>query len=67
LGGKANVEVVRGKGHEEVPEFFESERLLDFLLRFLSPRTHQTSSVRPCLLDAVGPPYGGSACWLESG
>jgi pimeloyl-ACP methyl ester carboxylesterase len=40
LGGKVDVEVIRGKGHEEVPEFFESERLLDFLLRFLSPSTH---------------------------
>jgi dipeptidyl aminopeptidase/acylaminoacyl peptidase len=30
LGGKIEVEVIRGKGHEEVPEFFESERLLDF-------------------------------------
>jgi dipeptidyl aminopeptidase/acylaminoacyl peptidase len=37
LGGKADVEVIHGKGHEEVPDFFESERLLDFLLRFLSP------------------------------
>ena len=38
LGGKAEVEVVHGKGHEEVPEFFQSERLLDFLLKFLNPR-----------------------------
>ena len=37
MGGEAEVEVVHGKGHEEVPEFFHSERLLDFLLRFLSP------------------------------
>jgi pimeloyl-ACP methyl ester carboxylesterase len=37
LGGKADVEVIHGKGHEEVPEFFESQRLLDFLLRFLRP------------------------------
>ena len=37
LGGRADVEVVHDKGHEEVPEFFESERLLDFLLRSLSP------------------------------
>jgi dipeptidyl aminopeptidase/acylaminoacyl peptidase len=35
LGGKIEVEVVHGKGHEEVPQFFESERLLDFLLRYL--------------------------------
>lgn len=32
LGGKADIVVVNGKGHEEVPEFFESERLLRFLL-----------------------------------
>ena len=31
LGGTMDVEVIHGKGHEEVPEFFESERLLDFL------------------------------------
>jgi len=37
LGGKVDVEVIPGKGHEEVPEFFASERLLDFLLRFLRP------------------------------
>lgn len=30
LGGKADIVVVHGKGHEEVPEFFESERLLQF-------------------------------------
>jgi pimeloyl-ACP methyl ester carboxylesterase len=66
LGGKAEVKVIRGKGHEEVPEFFESERLLDFLLRFLSPCTHKVSSLWPRLLDAVGPPYGASVCWLRS-
>ena len=32
LGGKATAEVIHGKGHEEVPEYFESQRLLDFLL-----------------------------------
>jgi len=37
LGGKADVEFIHGKGHEEVPEFFQSERLLDFLLKFLNP------------------------------
>ena len=39
LGGEAEVEVIHGKGHEEVPEFFQSGRLLDFLLRFLTPST----------------------------
>jgi len=39
LGGTAEVEVIHSKGHEEVPEFFQSERLLDFLLRFLSRST----------------------------
>jgi pimeloyl-ACP methyl ester carboxylesterase len=37
LGGDAEVEVIHGKGHEEVPEFFQSERLLDFMLRRLEP------------------------------
>ena len=45
LGGEAEVEVIHGKGHEEVPEFFQSERLLDFLLRFLSPGTPKVSAV----------------------
>lgn len=35
LGGKVDVEVVHGKGHEEVPEFFHSQPLLEFLLQFL--------------------------------
>ena len=39
MGGNAEVDVVPGKGHEEVPEFFQSERLFDFLLRCLSPST----------------------------
>jgi dipeptidyl aminopeptidase/acylaminoacyl peptidase len=37
LGGDAQVVVIHGKGHEEVPEFFQSERLLDFLLRHVGP------------------------------
>lgn len=37
LGGNAEVNVVPGKGHEEAPEFFQSERLLGFLLRYLNP------------------------------
>ena len=37
LGGSAEVDVVPGKGHEEVPEFFQSEQLLGFLLRYLNP------------------------------
>lgn len=36
LGGRAEVEVIHGKGHEEVPEFFQSQHLLDFLLRNLN-------------------------------
>jgi dipeptidyl aminopeptidase/acylaminoacyl peptidase len=37
LGGRIDVDVVHGKGHEEVPEFFKSQRVLDFLLQCLSP------------------------------
>ena len=33
LGGPAELVVVNGKGHEEVPEFFQSVRLLEFLGR----------------------------------
>ena len=32
LGGSGEVVVVPGKGHQVCPEFFESERLLSFLL-----------------------------------
>ncbi len=32
LGGNIELVVVEGKGHEVVPEFFQSRRLLDFLL-----------------------------------
>lgn len=32
LGGPGELEVIPGKGHEEIAEFFESEKLLDFFL-----------------------------------
>jgi pimeloyl-ACP methyl ester carboxylesterase len=32
LGGEMEVEIVPGKGHEECPEIFHSQRLLDFFL-----------------------------------
>jgi pimeloyl-ACP methyl ester carboxylesterase len=61
LGGKADVEIVHGKGHEEVPEYFESERLVDFLLRFLSTSTPKASLVWPRPPDEASPLYGGFA------
>jgi lysophospholipase L1-like esterase/pimeloyl-ACP methyl ester carboxylesterase len=33
LGGPGELAVIRGKGHAEIPEFFESEKLLEFFLR----------------------------------
>jgi len=33
LGGPAELVVIEGKGHAEIPEFFQSERLLEFLSR----------------------------------
>lgn len=33
LGGPAELVVIHGKGHAEIPEFFESEKLLEFFLR----------------------------------
>lgn len=33
LGGPGELAVIRGKGHAEIPEFFESENLLAFFLR----------------------------------
>ena len=32
LGGKAELIIVKGKGHEVCPEFFQSEKFLEFLL-----------------------------------
>jgi len=32
LGGDITLTVVKGKGHEEIPEFFQSQEMLDFLL-----------------------------------
>jgi dipeptidyl aminopeptidase/acylaminoacyl peptidase len=43
LGGKVDVEVVHGKGHEEVPEFFHSQSLLEFLLQFLDAGAFKVS------------------------
>jgi pimeloyl-ACP methyl ester carboxylesterase len=47
LGGEADVEVIHGKGHEEVPEYFHSQRLLDFLLRCTAPAAKGASGARP--------------------
>jgi len=33
LGGPGELEIIEGKGHAEVPEFFHSERLLEFFTR----------------------------------
>ncbi|MCX6625844.1 MAG: prolyl oligopeptidase family serine peptidase [Acidobacteria bacterium] len=33
LGGPAELVVVNGKGHEEIPEFFQSARLLEFFIQ----------------------------------
>lgn len=33
LGGKMELVVVKGKGHAEIPEFHQSEALLEFLLK----------------------------------
>ena len=33
LGGEAELVVVKGKGHEVCPEFFQNQRLLDFFLQ----------------------------------
>jgi pimeloyl-ACP methyl ester carboxylesterase len=46
-GGTADFEIIRGKGHDEDPEYFESKRLLGFFLSFLkssSPKTVPVTS-----------------------
>jgi pimeloyl-ACP methyl ester carboxylesterase len=35
LGGNAELQIVPGKGHQEVDEFFKSDRLLQFLIDHL--------------------------------
>jgi hypothetical protein len=37
LGGKMTLLVVPGKGHAEIPEFFQSQPYLDFLLAEAQP------------------------------
>jgi dipeptidyl aminopeptidase/acylaminoacyl peptidase len=39
LGGEMDVEIIHGRGHEEVPEYFQSQRLLDFLLQHLHSKS----------------------------
>jgi hypothetical protein len=36
LGGDATLIIVNGKGHEEIPEFFQSQEMLNFILDELS-------------------------------
>lgn len=43
LGGQAEVEVIHGNGQEAVLEFFESPRLLDFLVNHLLPGAAKVS------------------------
>lgn len=33
LGGEMEVEIVPGKGHEECPEIFHSQRMVDFFIK----------------------------------
>ena len=40
LGGRMELVVVLGKGHAEVPEFFHSKRLLDFIVKHADPAPH---------------------------
>ena len=40
LGGSMELVVVPGKGHAEVPEFFHSKRLLDFIVKHADPAPH---------------------------
>ena len=38
MGGDIKLVVIPGKGHEEIPEYFQSQEMLKFLLKELSPR-----------------------------
>jgi fermentation-respiration switch protein FrsA (DUF1100 family) len=54
MGGDITLKVVKGKGHEEVPEFFQSQELLNFLLDELSTKTnfHQ-NALTGCSLKCI--------------
>lgn len=39
LGGPAEVEVIHGKGHEEVAEFFENQKMVDFFVSHAWPQS----------------------------
>lgn len=44
LGGRMILEVVPGKGHAEIPEFFQSQNLLDFILAELETTANRMES-----------------------
>jgi hypothetical protein len=44
LGGDVTLKVVNEKGHEEIPEFFQSQELLNFILDELYTDTNSTSN-----------------------
>jgi predicted amidohydrolase len=46
LGGPGELEVIYGKGHEEVAEFFESPRLLEFFVRHGASRIVRVGAVQ---------------------
>ena len=48
LGGPVQVVVVKGKGHEVCPEFFQNQRLADFFLRRARPRGVDCHGIAEC-------------------
>lgn len=62
LGGSMELIVVPGKGHAEIPEFFQARTVLDFLLAELAttaveaekPRDVREAARRPPARDALG-------------
>lgn len=34
LGGEMEVQIIPGKGHAVIPEYFQSQRMLDFILKY---------------------------------
>lgn len=54
LGGDMRLVVVNGKGHEEVPEFFESQQLLDFMVAHVCAPEPGTSALTVCGAIGIG-------------
>src|SRR5271157_2960136 len=65
-GGTADFEIIRGKGHDEDPEYFQSKRLLGFFLGFLeSGSTKAVSVTSPVLANKSDKQHSVDCVWTN--